>query len=172
MSLKQYSLLAFVIILAASCSPAVVQIGSVNAISNRNIDPNLEYELIASYSGGSKKELRKTRAKTVEDAVNQTVKKVPGGEMLMNAKLYLVKKKYFAVEGDVWGKKDNRSYRGFSVGTRIICKDKKLLKKFDLKNDIVYGTVTGLIDDKKVYVKIDGEDRTIIMPYDKITKAD
>lgn len=83
-------LLAFIFITAISSCISVRQIGKVNMISNCNIDPKLNYELIATYSGGSKRELRKTRAKTFDDAINQKVRKIPGGEFLMKAKIYLV----------------------------------------------------------------------------------
>jgi hypothetical protein len=96
-----------------SCT-SVRQIGKVNMVSTRNIDPNLDYSLISTYSGGSKRELKKSRAKSIEDAIDQTVKKVPGGEFAMNVKIYTVRKinrEYIAVEGDVWGKAGEASYK-------------------------------------------------------------
>lgn len=172
MQIIKNKLLGLVLVFAVgACSPSIQKIGTVNMISHRNVDPNLEYELISSYSGGSKKELKRSKAKNVEEALEQSVKRVPGGELMMNVKLYSIKGKYFAIEGDVWGKKGNRSIRGFSVGDRIVCKDKYFLKKLDLKNDIVYATITGLINDKEVYVKLDGVDRTMKIPIDKITKS-
>lgn len=104
---KSISLLAFVvsaIIIISSCTP-VRQIGRVNMISNRNVDSNFEYSVISNYAGGSKAELKKSKATTIEEAINRTVRNVPGGEFVMNARIYIVKDKYFAVEGDVWGKK-------------------------------------------------------------------
>ncbi len=154
-----------------SCAPTVQKVGTVNIISHRNVDPNLQYELISSYTGGSKRELKKSRAANIQDAVDQTVRKVPGGEMVMNAKIYQVKGKYFAIEGDVWGMKGNRSIRGISVGDNVVCKDKNFIRKLDLKNDIIYGKVTGMMDDEKVYVKINGIEKTIKIPLDKITKS-
>jgi hypothetical protein len=92
------------ITIMASCG-SVKQIGKVNMISNRNIERNLDYKPLLNYAGGSNRELRKSRAKTIEQAIDQTVKKVPGGEFLMNVKIYFVKGKYYAAEGDVWGNK-------------------------------------------------------------------
>ncbi|MCB0472480.1 MAG: hypothetical protein KDC56_05415, partial [Flavobacteriaceae bacterium] len=63
---------------------SVKQIGKLNMISNRNVDPNLNYQNLTTYSGGSQKELLRSRTKTIEDAVDQTVRKIPGGEFLMN----------------------------------------------------------------------------------------
>ena len=75
----------------ASCgSTTLKQVGKVNMISNRNVDPKLDYSLLSSYSGGSQRELKKSKAITIEDAVDQTVRKVPGGEFLMNTKLFKV----------------------------------------------------------------------------------
>src|SRR5258705_8863905 len=79
------------------------QVGQVNMTSNRNIDPKLDYKVLSTYTGASTKELRKSRAKTLQQAIDETVKKIPGGEFLMNVKIYLVNGEYFAVEGDVWG---------------------------------------------------------------------
>jgi len=165
------TLVVLVALFLQSCSTSIKQIGTVNMISARNVSPDLEYEMISTYSGGSKKEMKRSRAETLQDALNQTVRKIPGGEFLMNAKVFMVDEKYFVVEGDVWGKPGEESYRGFSVGDRVVCKDKKLLRRLDLKNDIVFGTVVGLIDDKEVYVQLESIDRIIQLPYDRITKA-
>lgn len=83
----------------------------------------------------------------------------------------MVDGEYFVVEGDVWGRPGVESHRGFAVGDRVVCKDKKLLRRLDLKNDIVFGTIAGLIDDKEVYVKLENVDRMIQLPYDRITKS-
>jgi hypothetical protein len=111
-------------LLFASCGVTIKQVGSINMISTRNVDPKLEYVRLTTYSGAGEKELKKTRAVTIEDAINQTVKKTPGGEMLMNVKLYLVSKGksfYFAAEGDVYGfKGEKASFRGFSVGDKVV----------------------------------------------------
>ncbi|HEY1871029.1 MAG TPA: hypothetical protein VGG71_08220, partial [Chitinophagaceae bacterium] len=73
-----------------SCATPVKQIGKVNMISNRNVDPALNYGVISSYSGGSMRELKHSRATSIDDAIDQTVKKIPGGEFLMNVKIYMV----------------------------------------------------------------------------------
>lgn len=91
-------------------------------ISNRNVDPKLNYEVLSTYSGGAKKELKKSKSLSIEEAIDNTVRKVPGGEFLMNAKVYLIKGAYIAVEGDVWGVKTNSSFRGFKVGDKVTWK--------------------------------------------------
>ncbi len=165
-------LVLLAISLCYSCSKSVRMIGSVNMISHRNINPNGNHELKARYVGGGKS-IKKSKAQTVEDAINNTVKTVPGGEFLANAKLYIVKGKYFAIEGDVWGTVEDSSFRGFSIGDRVVCKDRGFLKSLNFKTDLIYGKITGIEDEKEVYVKVEGEeDRTIKVSIDKLTKAD
>jgi len=171
LSLLLLSALLFTMLFTSGCAPSVVKIGTLNMVSHRNVDPDLKYELVSSYAGGSKKELKKSRATTVEEALEQTVRKVPGGELMMNVKLYQISGKYFAIEGDVWGKKDNQQYRGFALGDRVVCRDRSIIRNLDLKRDIIYGEVTGMIDDKEVYVRLEDIDRIVKIPYDKIVKS-
>jgi hypothetical protein len=160
--------IVFCTLLAAGCT-SVKQIGKVNMISTRNIDPNLKYQVVTTYSGGSKKELKKSRATSIEDAIDQTVKKVPGGEFLMNCKVYLVNTKYIAVEGDVWGNPTQQMYRGFKVGDKITWKNKSLVNG----TKFFTGTISALKDDKTCYVKVDNEvDKTVELSYDDITKTE
>jgi hypothetical protein len=154
--------LTYLFILSSCIS--VKQVGKLNMISNRNIDSQLNYELLASYSGGSKKELKKSRAMTVEDALDKTVKRIPGGEFLMNAKMYTVtkfNKVYFAMEGDVWGTKSNVAYRGFKVGDKVIIDG--------VLNTTA--TIKALKDDKTCFIeRIGGIIEEI--KYDRLTKAE
>lgn len=152
---------AFIIITAVSSCTSVKQIGKVNMISNRNVDPKLNYDVISTYSGGSNRELKKSRAKTIEDAIDQTVRKIPGGEFLMNAKIYLVNGQYIAVEGDVWGVTSNVAYRGFKVGDKVTWK---------AKGNFITGTIKSLKDDKTCLVENESGD-IIEKKYDEITKA-
>lgn len=63
-------------LLLEGCSTSIKQIGAVNMISSRNVSPDLKYEMISTYSGGSKKEMKQSRAATLQDALNQTVGKI------------------------------------------------------------------------------------------------
>lgn len=164
------NLLNFIVIalLLSSCS-SIKQIGKVNMISNRNVSPELKYQVLTTYSGGSNKELKKSKATSIEDAIDKTVRKVPGGEFVMNAKIYLVDGKYIAVEGDVWGNANNQSYRGFKVGDNVTWKTKSIIggAKF------LTGKIVTLKDDKNCLVKVDNEtDSTIELSYDEITKTE
>lgn len=155
-------LLALILITAVSSCTSVKQIGKVNMISNRNVDPKLNYDVISTYSGGSKRELKKTKAKTIEDAIDQTVRKIPGGEFLMNAKIYLVNGQYIAAEGDVWGVKSNVAYRGFKVGDKVTWK---------VMGNFKTGTIKSLKDDKTCLVETESGD-IIEKKYDDISKAE
>jgi hypothetical protein len=126
------------IFLLASCV-TTKQIGSVNMISNRNIESSVDYVLLKSYMGANKQEINQSKATSVEAAIDQVVKSTPGGEYLKNVKIYWVSTKYLAVEGDVWGIAVNANFRGFTVGDKV--KWTKLFKDHtgtivDLKNDI------------------------------------
>ncbi|MCB0475568.1 MAG: hypothetical protein KDC69_07825 [Flavobacteriaceae bacterium] len=140
---------------------SVKQIGKLNMISNRNVDPNLNYQNLTTYSGGSQKELLRSRTKTIEDAVDQTVRKIPGGEFLMNVKVYLVNKEFIAVEGDVWGLQSNVAYRGFKVGDAVTW---KVFGGFET------GTIISLKDDKTCFVKLE-DGTTVERRYDSISKS-
>lgn len=158
-------------IFMVSCQ-SVEQVGKLNMISNRNVDTNFNYERISTYSGGSKKEFRKSNAETIEHAVDQTVKKVIGGEFLMNAKIYMVNNEYFAVEGDVWGKSQNISHRGIGVGDNVIWKNKSLSAKLGSETDYQAGTVKALKDEKTCLIELDDTKELIELTYDEITKVE
>lgn len=130
-------------------------------ISNRNIDASANYVLIKSYMGANKGEIRKTKATSVEAAIDQVVKSTPGGEFLKNVKLYLVDSKYLAVEGDVWGIASNANFRGFSVGDKV--KWTKLLKAY-------IGVIVDLKNDKACTIKRDPDESIVEVDYKDLTK--
>ena len=152
---------AAILILTTSCT-AVQQIGKVNMISNRNVDTGFEYSVISTYAGGSNAELKKSKATSIEDAIDQTVRNVPGGEFIMNARIYLIKEKYFAVEGDVWGQKNNANHRGFSIGDKVTWKEWGNHKT---------GTVKAFKDTEKCILDVDGGGTTE-KKYDDLNKTE
>ena len=143
-TMKKFCLYVFALIALSSCS-SVKQIGQVNMISNRNIDASANYELLSAYVGGKKSELRKNKSKSIEEAINLIVKEVPGGEYLMNVKIYRVGDSHFAVEGDVWGLSDNQSRCGFSLGENVVWETRS--KNYE------QGVIISFIDMDKCYVK-------------------
>ena len=139
-------------------------IGKVNMISNRNINPKLEYKQLSTFSGASETEILQTNAISIEEAIDQNVRKVAGGEFMMNVKIYKVNKKYFAVEGDVWGNTVNSSeivFRGFKVGDKVTWKKNGKYKT---------GKIIAFKDDDTCLVKMDEDDNTKDMFYDELTK--
>jgi len=166
--------LAAISMFVASCSTSVKQIGSVNMLSHRNVNPKLDYQVLSTYAGGSPKERKQSRSVTIEDAIDQTVKKVPGGEFLMKAKIFIVKtpgkhkdlegKKtnlFYFCEGDVWGSTTNVTYRGFKVGDKVIVDG--------IINSLA--TIKSLKDDKTCFImRIDGVIEEV--KYDRISKAE
>lgn len=101
-----------------SCTPPKM-IGQVNMISNRNISTTFDYEQLSTYSYSGR--LSKPKAKTIQEAIDQTVKDVPGGEFIMNAKIY-TKDMCYVVVGDVWGHGTNVGYGEFVRGDSVIWK--------------------------------------------------
>jgi hypothetical protein len=162
------SLLTLVLILS-SCK-TVEYMGTLNMVSSRNIDTKMgDYSLIKNYAGGSaseiKKALKKTKASTLEAAVDETVRNVAGGEFLKNVKLYSVKRSkqsFFFVEGDVWGFKNVETFRGFKIGDTVQWIEKTKAKK---------GIITGLIDSEFCMVKEDGDDLSRQIKFSNIVKV-
>ncbi len=129
---------------------------------------------ITTYSGASEKELKKSKALSIEDAVDKTVRKIPGGEFLMNVKIYSIihskDEQYFAVEGDVWGK--TATYRGFKIGDRVMWKNKLAPAILKSKKNFLTGIVKGFRDDKTCLVKQDGKEVIIEILYDDLIKTE
>lgn len=161
------SLFAVSILSSCGVSHQVIQVGNINMVSTRNIE-NTEYVLLSSYMGGNKKEIANARAVTIEEAIDQTVKQTPGGEYLKNAKIYKVDGLYFAVEGDVWGIKNNDpSFRGLKVGDYAIYEQPTSGSKVVLHR----GKITSLRDGKSAYLVEFGTNATFIAPFENLVKA-
>ncbi len=166
--IKMYSILLTLAVMISSCA-TVIDMGKINMIANRNVSTKENYVLLKNYAGGSKKEikkaLKKTQAATIDAAIDETVKNVAGGEFIMNAHLYCVKKKKkfsFFFEGDVWGLSENVSFRGFKVGDTVQWKELTVTKK---------GVITGLTDSEKCMVKEEGKENSQSLKYSSITKV-
>lgn len=107
--------------IATNAKEDVKLVGTLNMVSTRNVNTDFKYEVLKTYAGGSKseiKEAKKLKVTNIEDAVNAAIKKVPGGEFMMNVKIWLVNNDYYYVEGDVWGR-SSTGYRGFNVGDKV-----------------------------------------------------
>jgi len=153
------------------------QIGEVNMISHRNIDASHNYVLLVSYVGGTDEERKSSRAETIQEAIDNTVQKVPGGEYLMNAKIYEVikggggkGKTWFAAEGDVWGEKQEgvktitaKSTYSFNTGDHVTWKhDGKWYT----------GTIISSKDMNSCIVKVDNDGDLTELNYNDLSKID
>jgi hypothetical protein len=160
---------AFIIASSITGCFTVTNLGKLNMISDRNIESNVDYVLIKNYAGGNaneiKKALKRTKATTIDAAVDETVRNVAGGEFLKNVKVYGVmrnKGMYLFVEGDVWGIDGNESFRGFKVGDLVQWKDISGTHK---------GNITGLTDSEKCMVKEEGKENSQSIKFTSITKV-
>ena len=109
MKTKLFMIGILFMLMFSSCV-AIKDIGNLTMVSTRNVETTKSYQSIKKYASLTKKELRKTRATSIQAAIDEVVRKVDGGEYLMNVKIYQVAKSngfavlyYYAVEGDVWG---------------------------------------------------------------------
>jgi hypothetical protein len=153
--------------LITSCM-SVREIGDLNMISTRNVDSKADYVLLRNYMGGTKKELKRSKAKSLDNAIDNVVKQTPGGEFVKNAKMYLVKKKfsksiYYAVEGDIWGLQSGQNFRGFALGSKVQYTSN--LKK-------CVGVITDLTNDKVCQVKNDETGKVTTEKYSELKKVD
>lgn len=160
--MNKYVIICLAVYAIISGCASATQIGKVNMISNRNIDSKVDYVSLKTYVGSTKKEQRKLKGATIEQAIDNVVRDVPGGEYLKNVKIYRIKN-YYAVEGDVWGIATNINVKGFKVFDRVQYKDKG-------KN--IQGTITQLLNSTECSVKIDTTGEVKIISVEKLLKID
>ena len=128
-------------------------VGQVNMISTRNIENGANYELLKTGTDNSKKTLKDIRGENIDDAINNAVSNVPGGEFLKNVKIYS-DGKYFAVLGDVWGQPQFANVEGFRIGDQVLIKN-SLVSKTLGKDKFLKGKVTGFKDKKTALVQLE-----------------
>lgn len=155
-------ILAMLMVVNFCDAQKVIQIGKINMISSKNVGDLEDYEIIAAYARGNQKKITKSKAETLEDALEQTVREIPGGVFVMNAKIYMIKKKYFAIEGDVWGLKQNANYKGFKVGDYVMWKTVSGYKK---------GTVEAIKNSEECVVIEDGTTNRTTIKFVKLMRA-
>mgnify|MGYP001577329905 CR=1 FL=1 len=109
--MKKTILISIALSTCLTACVSVKDVGQLTMVANRNIETSQKYQQIQKYATLDKKEMKKTRASSIQAAVDEVVKKVDGGEYLMNVKIYQIMHSrygqqpamYYAVEGDVWG---------------------------------------------------------------------
>lgn len=144
---------------------SVQEIGRMASYEPRNLDTSVKYVLLKNYMGGRMEDFKKTRAKTIDQAVIDVVRKSPGGEFLKNVKIYIISGRYVAVEGDVWGIPINHNYRGFQVGERVQWGDMT-------KKNPPTGSVHELLNDRECVVRSDEGGKLITVSYDELQKLE
>ncbi len=161
--------LASSITLLQSCI-GIKQIGDLNMISNRNVSVDFQkYELLKSYAGSeSKKELRKefkkANSKTLESALDYTVKNTAGGEFIANARVYILFKETprFLVQGDVWGVKGvEPQIKGWKIGDKV---------QFKSGFKVYKGTISDLRSGEKATIKLESNGILKDVKYEKLYK--
>lgn len=190
----------------ASCSTyyTVQTTGSLASISTRNIDKSAEYVQLQAYAGVSRadveaaissskngkikkrnpiiKEINQFSAKSLNEAVDNVVKGVPGGEFVQNVRVFQVNqikgysiKTYYVISGDIWGEnKENPEIKGFHKNDKVVFSYTKDLKKeIGTKNFTgeigkqYKGKVIGL---KGGFATIELENATVVdIPYTYLT---
>lgn len=77
------------------------KIGTLTMASNRNVDSKTNYVLLERYVNAK---VKNKGREVIQGAIDEAVKKTPGGEYMMNVKFYVKNNgKKVKVEGDVWG---------------------------------------------------------------------
>lgn len=77
------------------------KIGTLTMASTRNVDSKTNYVLIQRYVTAK---VKNKNDEVLQNAIDKAVKETPGGEYMMNVKLYVKKNgKKVKIEGDVWG---------------------------------------------------------------------
>lgn len=149
------------LLLLSSCSTyyTIEPIGELTSIATRNIETSKTYEKLESYAGVSRtdveaasstnkngrikknnpiiKTVNSFRAKALNEAVDNVVKSVPGGEYVNNVRVYKVNEvkgsiqiTYYVVSGDVWGiESEDVEIKGFRIDDKVIFTYSKDLKK-------------------------------------------
>lgn len=161
--MKKLIFLFFLSLSLMSCS--IHKIGDCTMLSIRNVNDKMDYCLKKSYAGDTKKEIRKNRSKTIDEAADKLIRTVPGGEFLRNVRIFRIdgfKKRKYAVTGDVWGYcSEDASHKGFSVGDAVIWKEGAVFQR---------GTIEAIKNgDKAIVITGDGNYRTI--DFRRLSKA-
>lgn len=159
--MKKTTLLLFVALIFFSSCSHYKEIGNLNVISTRNFSLKENYTALKNYAGTSKREKKKNRSKTIDGAVNNLVKSVPGGEFIQNVKV-LTNGRYYVVTGDVYGFGTSANFAGFKIGDKVIWK-----KLFTNRS----GIITELINSDYCLVKDNKSEKLHRIRYEDITKV-
>jgi len=131
-----------IIILLLSLSSCYYRIGDLTIISNRNVDSKTDYKMLKQYVVATAKS---KKGDPLENALDNAVKKVPGGEFMKNTKIYVkVNGKKIKVEGDVWGIPVPATT---GTVTTNVTKSVEATIKFEVGDRVSYKTFFGKIEE-------------------------
>jgi hypothetical protein len=163
--------------LGLSMTSCYYRIGDLTMISNRNVDSKTDYKMLKQYVIATAKS---KKGDPLENALDNAVKKVPGGEFMKNTKIYVkVNGKKIKVEGDIWGipvpsttgtvqtnvTKSVEATIQFKVGDTVSFKSLPFGK-------IVEGTILGLNSETAIVSQklANGKEKKLELSYEKLTK--
>jgi hypothetical protein len=95
-----YSIIALTV---ASCAGSYHEVESGKQLSVGEVSKHQSYQQLTTATGSRKKEIMGSDARTIDSAIARLVRQVPGGKFISNAKIYVVRRNYLAVSGNVWG---------------------------------------------------------------------
>lgn len=149
--MKKLFILSSIIIFLTSCG-SWTQIGNLTMVSNRNVDSKTDYVQLKPYVKGK---ATSNRGDALNQAIDNCVKSIPGGEYLMNVKIYTDGGSGIKVEGDVWGikqaeaPKPQRREVTFNEGQKVSFKTEL--------GKLVIGKIIGLGETEAVVEYVAGE---------------
>lgn len=157
------TIIALILLVSNASAQKPELVGSFNLVSTRNIETGKDYVLLSSYAGGTDAEMKKSKALTADDAINNVVKSVAGGVYMMNVKIYLVGYgKYYAAQGDVYGIAGQVSdQHGWKVGDHVQYSTPVTLMKSK-------GVIIDLNNNNECTVKDDASGKVYVVKFDKL----
>lgn len=160
----KYSILLFIALFIASCGE-YKRIGQFTMISTRNIDRSQNYELLQR---DVEAVIKTDQDDVLQEGIDKAIKKTPGGEYMMNVKIYLMTDgSKLKVIGDIYGIKtttiDNVVLNSFNVGDTV---------QFEKKGQIKEGIILSVDEGKSIvqvkYLTDSGRYFKEKMPFDKV----
>lgn len=144
--------LLIVLVALVAFSSCQKRIADLSMVSTRNVDSSKEYKEINRYVTGRDLALNRILlvgplfAPDIEDAVDRAVKKVEGGEFMMNAVIreynypfLLFSLRSFKVVGDVWGIPNSEivNSQGIKIGDKVIIKHGLPFAKSNIEGEVI-----------------------------------
>lgn len=88
----------------SGCLPSK-QVGRVATITTREVRHLEALQLLEANAGSGKKAQTSNRSETIDGAIENLLRSVPGGQVVRNVTIYHVNNKKYSVTGDVYGRR-------------------------------------------------------------------